>query len=171
MPSKSVVDLVYQYGNPYYIKLDIENYDHVILKALFENNIKPPYISAESHNIEVFLLLVGLGNYNAFKLVRGSSVSRIYKCHKIVTSSGNENYSFPHHSAGPFGEDINGHWMSKDVFFRVLGLIGMGWKDIHATNVCEPKLDEAFRLRDLISLAFREKVFSLLKSTKRKWFK
>lgn len=167
----AVVDLVSQYGDPYYVKIDIEHYDHGILRALFENDIKPPYISAESHNIEVFLLLISMGRYNSFKLVEGSSVSRHYKRHRIVTLSGTEIYSFPHHSAGPFGEDVNGHWMSKDVFFRVLGLSGMGWRDIHATNVCEPRPDGAFRTRDLIVSAIKAMAFARIKVAFRKWLR
>ena len=108
VPLANVVELVRSYGDPYYIKSDIEHYDHKILRALFESNIKPPYISAESHSIEVFSLLVSLGGYEAFNLVDGPSVSEKYKTHPIKTMSGEVLYSFPFHSAGPFGEDIIG---------------------------------------------------------------
>ena len=43
-------------------------------------------------------------------------------------------YSFPYHSAGPFGDDVDGPWVTPDDFVRVLALEGFGWKDIHATN-------------------------------------
>ena len=136
LPSKSVLQLVQRYGEPHYIKIDIEHYDEAILRALFENDIVPPFISAESHSIEVFSLLVALGRYNAFKLVDGRSVSKRYLNHKILVKEKEEFYSFPYHSAGPFGEDILGEWMTAENFFRLLAFEGLGWKDIHATNVC-----------------------------------
>ena len=117
--------MIQEYGDPYYIKIDVENYDQVLLRKLFENNIKPPFISAESHSIEIFCLLVALGGYNSFKLVDGETVSQLYKNHKIVTNNGIEFYSFPHHSAGPFGDDVFGEWMTADNFFKVLALLGL----------------------------------------------
>jgi hypothetical protein len=138
LPSKSVLELISEHGDPYYVKIDIEHYDEVILRMLFENSIMPPFISAESHSIEMFSLLVALGKYNAFKLVDGSSISLIYRNHEIITNQGKEMYSFPNHSAGPFGEDVLGGWMTANNFFRLLGLAGLGWKDIHATNIHPP---------------------------------
>lgn len=138
LPSKSVLSVIEKYGDPYYIKVDIEHYDGAILKALFLNNIRPPFISAESHSIEVFSLLVTLGKYNAFKLVDGFSVSQEYNNHLISLEGRQESYSFPFHSAGPFGEDISGEWMTADNFLRLLAFEGLGWKDIHATNVVKP---------------------------------
>jgi len=135
LPSKSVMELISTHGDPYYIKIDIEHYDAAILRALFTRNISPPYISAESHSTEVFALLVALGKYNAFKLVEGTYVAHTYRQHTITTRRGPETYSFPRHSSGPFGDDIPGHWMTADNFFRLLAFVNLGWKDIHATNV------------------------------------
>ena len=135
LPTKNVIDIIRRWGEPYYIKIDVEHYDQIILRELFLNNIKPPYISAESHSIEVFCILVALGHYDSFKLVDGSTVSKVYRNHKIVTNKGEKIHSFPHHSAGPFGIDIKGGWMTKNNFHRMLGVSGMGWKDIHASNV------------------------------------
>ena len=124
LPSKDILEIIKTHGNPYYIKIDVERYDHEILKRLLTNNIIPPYISAESNNIEVFSSLIIHGRYNAFKLVEGATVPEKYK-----------HFSFPEHSAGPFGNDINGPWMTAHNFFHVLGIMGLGWKDIHASNV------------------------------------
>ena len=138
LPSLSAVDLVKKYGDPQYVKIDIERSDAAILRSLFMNGIRPPYISAESHSIEVFALLVGLGGYNAFKLVDGQSVSKRFKNHLIGVGDLWERHSFPAHSAGPYGDDIDGEWMSADNFFTLLALEGLGWKDIHATTQVSP---------------------------------
>jgi hypothetical protein len=37
-------------------------------------------------------------------------------------------------SAGPFGEDIPGEWVSADAIFVHLKRYGLGWKDIHARH-------------------------------------
>ena len=144
VPSINVIDLIRNYGDPYYIKIDLESYDQIILRELFINNIMPPYISAESHSIDVFASLVALGKYNAFKIVDGRSVSDRYKDYDITTNDGGiSKYSFPKHSAGPFGNDINGPWMTSANFFRVLAFVGLGWKDIHATTIEKPDPNHA----------------------------
>ena len=135
LPAKNVIDIIRKWGDPYYIKIDMEHYDQVILRELFLNDIRPPYISSESHSIDVFCILVSLGHYGSFKLVEGATVSEDYKNHKINTHSGEKKYSFPHHSAGPFGEDIKGEWLTKNNFHRWLGFAGLGWKDIHASSI------------------------------------
>ena len=139
LPSKNVIELIQKYGDPHYIKIDIEHYDEIILRELFLNNIVPPYISAESHSIDVFATLVALGKYNSFKLVDGGTVSSRYQDYDIFTTDGSVKYSFPPHSAGPFGNDISGQWMTSENFFRVLAFSGLGWKDIHASNIEIPE--------------------------------
>lgn len=135
LPSRTAREIIEQYGEPYYIKVDIEHYDDVILRSLFRNSIFPSFISAESHSAEVFASLLALGRYKAFKLVDGSSVEKSYRDAQIETLGGREIYSFPNHSAGPFGDDIAGSWMTPDAFFEYLGATGLGWKDIHASLV------------------------------------
>lgn len=138
LPSQSVMQIVTKHGAPYYIKIDIEGYEEVILKELFNNGVKPPYISAESLSIKVFALLAGLGDYPAFKLVDGATVAKKYSSHTILVNGTHERYSFPLHSAGPFGDDIAGEWMNADDLFERLAQEKLGWKDIHATNLVHP---------------------------------
>lgn len=135
LPSKSVMQLLSEYGDPYYIKIDVEHYDTAILRSLFEHQVRPPFISAESHSIDTFALLVALGGYRAFKIIEGELVSERYGHHPIHTHHGIETHAFTRHSAGPFGDDIPGDWMTPDHFHRLLGLAGVGWRDIHASNV------------------------------------
>ena len=132
LSGKSVSQLFEEYGLPYYVKIDVEGYDHILLLSLFNRNITTQYISAESHSIEVFLLLTSLGGYNLFKIVDGNSVVNEYRNHLIKTIDGEEVYSFPFHSAGPFGEDVAGNWINSACLFRRLQSEGLGWKDIHA---------------------------------------
>lgn len=77
LPSKTISDLLKTHGDPYYIKVDIEHYDAPLLKGLFNAGVFPPFISAESHSIEVFSLLVTQGRYDAFKLLTPVSSQKI----------------------------------------------------------------------------------------------
>jgi FkbM family methyltransferase len=138
LPSQPVMDILNRYGEPYYIKIDIEGYDDVILRRLFEDGVRPPFISAESSSIQVFALLVALGEYTGFKLVEGKTVAKKYKNHRISVKGNPQVYSFPAQSAGPFGEDVAGEWMNADDLFNVLATRKMGWRDIHATNLFQP---------------------------------
>lgn len=139
LPSKPVISLIKKYGAPHYIKIDLENYDQQILQALFKQEIRPPFISVEAHSIEVFAFLISLGRYNAFKVVDGPTISEVYSNRQILTNKGNKvRYSFPWHSSGPYGNDIDGKWMDKYNLMTKLALEGFGWKDIHATNQVDP---------------------------------
>jgi FkbM family methyltransferase len=158
LPSKSIIDLIAVHGAPYYLKSDIENYDGEILKALFEHQIFPEFISAEAHTVEIFALLLTLGSYSAFKLVDGYTVPRQYANHAIVTSAGSEMYSFPAHSAGPFGEDIKGPWLAPDSFLKLLALESTGWKDIHATRRGGPTSNDTLPLATYLRAAYRAHV-------------
>lgn len=137
LPSRPVHEIIREHGTPYYIKIDIEHMDAEILEALFAHGIFPDYLSAESHTLDVFGLLASKGRYDAFKLVDGRTVSAFYAQHQIksIHDYGNITFSFTTDSAGPFGDDIAGDWMSGEFFFRFLAIEGLGWKDIHASRV------------------------------------
>ncbi len=142
LPARKASDIIRKYGDPLYVKIDIENYDQFVLEEMFSRNIRPPYISAESHSIDVFALLVAVGKYQSFKLVEGNTLSARYGNHVVKTKTGDERYSFTNEMAGPFGDDISGPWISRNEFFRLLAFQGLGWKDVHATNLTQP--DAAF---------------------------
>ena len=141
VPARRPSDIVREYGEPHYIKIDIEGYDAAVLRELFSAGVRPTYISAESHHIDTFVLLAGIGGYRAFKLVDGPTVHTRYANAIIHRADGDEAYSFPSHAAGPFGDDIQGPWIAADHFFRALAFAGLGWKDIHAARDVTPNPD------------------------------
>ena len=139
LPSKRLVDIVRRHGAPHYVKIDVEGYDHKLLAHLFSKGVRPPYISAESHSVEVFAALVAFGGYNAFKLVNGHTVHEVYREVPIQTRDGLQTHSFPYHSAGPFGDDVQGCWESANTFLKTLADAGLGWADIHASAIDAPE--------------------------------
>lgn len=68
----------------------------------------------------------------------GATVEKKYTDCPIHGLGGLERYSFPRHSAGPFGEDLAGEWMNAEDLFYALAAAKLGWKDIHATNLVRP---------------------------------
>ncbi len=132
--SRNIISIIKDYGEPYYIKIDLEHYDSYVLKELFFRNIYPKYLSIESHSREIIDILMQNGKYKSFKLVDGSQVPKRYK-KRIIN---NFSYSFPVQSAGPFGEDIDGQWLGEKNFLFLLSVVGFGWKDIHCSLKDKP---------------------------------
>ncbi len=143
LPALSANELIKRHGEPHYIKIDIEHYDHVLLRSLFKQGIRPEFISAECHSLDVFIRLLHEGGYNSFKVVDGFSVSKVYKNTPIATLDGIRSFSFPFHSAGPFGVDLHGEWMDGEACFKHLIAIGLGWKDLHACVLPSPVVPSA----------------------------
>lgn len=151
LPAETPLQLIQRHGAPYYIKIDVENYDKNILEHLFTNNIRPPFISAESHSVDVFCILVAQGGYKSFKLVEGRHVHLPINDIAIQGVDGRtEIFSFPPHSAGPFGDDIRGEWLTAENCMRLLSYRGLGWKDLHATNTREPAPQRKLKYRRLL---------------------
>jgi hypothetical protein len=134
--SKNIVSLIKEHGDPYYVKIDIEHFDKEILRAIFDGNIFPPYISAETHSPEIFPIFLNTKKYKSFKLIDGGSIVNVYKDRAITQLDGVVvQHSFPWHSAGPFGNDIDGQWLNQDELASLLNKVGLGWKDIHASLI------------------------------------
>lgn len=134
----TIGSLIAEHGIPNYIKLDLESYDVEVLRSLQKLGIAPDYLSVEAHAAEVFPLLEEMG-YKHFKLVDGDSVSLVYRERTFEFRGKCFTYSFPHHSAGPYGSDIDGQWMDADEFSRVLEREGFGWKDIHVSRATQDR--------------------------------
>jgi len=157
VPCRTPASIVSEFGEPLYIKIDVEHFDGPVLRNLFQAGIFPPEISAEAHSVEVFALMVANG-YNSFSLVDGATVSTKYGSTTIETLKGPQAYSFPYHSAGPFGADIRERWDDADTFLHTLSFSRLGWKDIHASTVIPPSgrpRERTLAARQVRSLASR----------------
>jgi FkbM family methyltransferase len=166
--SLNVIELIEKYvsehnGFKYYLKVDLENYDKFIIKDIFEKDYFPHYLSVESHDVEVMSRLIASEKYSYYNIVEGSEVEKNYRKSKIQVGDDLIEFTFPAHSAGPFGDDIAGGWFDSGDLFRILGYIGMGWRDIHATSEV-PKKTKNLSILDLRKLAFISFVRQLYKS-------
>lgn len=166
--SLNVIELLAKYtsdliGFKYFLKVDLENYDKYIVKDIFEKGFYPNYLSVKSHTVEVMSLLISSEKYSFFNIVEGSQIEKNYKKSKINVEGNLIDFSFPEHSAGPFGDDISGDWFDSGDLFRVLGYKGMGWRDIHATSEV-PQKTKTLSFVDLSKLAFISFLRQLYKS-------
>lgn len=136
VPSKKLSELVKKYGNPYYLKIDIEGYDYDCLKDIFQEKIFPDYISVEMNEKkleQLVQLIVDQNQYEKFNIVHECSVCDVYKNVSIKTKElKKELFCFEFHSAGPFGEDIKTEWFDKKDLWWSIEKQGIGWKDLHA---------------------------------------
>ena len=135
LKSLDVLSIFEKYGNPYYVKIDLEEYDNKILKRIFDNNINPIYISAEATNDEVITLFVNNQNYNSYKLIEGSTVGLLYRKINIYSQDQKIKFKFYENSAGPFGNDLLGNWIKKENFIQLMKYKKSGWRDIHASRI------------------------------------
>jgi FkbM family methyltransferase len=138
VPCRTAASIVQEFGEPWYVKIDVEHFDLPVLENLFSAGIAPPEISAEAHDAAVFASLVANG-YRSFNLVDGLSVPRLYGTTQIATPNGSKEFCFKEHSAGPFGEDIRTPWEDPNTFLYTLASAGLGWKDVHASKTIHPQ--------------------------------
>lgn len=66
--TKTLAQLINEYGVPHYLKVDIEGYDHIAINSLLNCVEKPTFISIELYSIEEIILLGQLG-YTKYKII------------------------------------------------------------------------------------------------------
>lgn len=132
--SKDIISLIKIYGEPYYIKIDLENYDNIILRTILSSKIKFSYLSVEINNKETISILTKDYNFNSYKIVNGKKISKYYG-NVTVEDKYNKKikYSFSKTSAGPFANDIKGFWMDRKNLLKVIDYANVGWNDLHVS--------------------------------------
>lgn len=122
-----------RYGVPYYLKIDIEGHDFVVLQRLALVNARPRYISIENGWPFILDHLVSMG-YSSFKFINQAEVPKM-QC-PMPCSEGNDiAWIFP------FGEDTPGEWKSSEEILKDIKAYWdnperdaniHGWYDLHA---------------------------------------
>jgi FkbM family methyltransferase len=131
---RKLSSIVREYGEPYFVKIDVEFADHIVLLDLFTAGILPKHVSAEAQFIDVYCALVCMG-YDSFKIVRGKDVPREFRGCELRSLDGKVfQHEFSPQSSGPFADDLPGIWMTKAETLDRLLETGLGWVDLHATR-------------------------------------
>lgn len=98
-------ELFARFGVPYYLKIDVEGVDHVVLDQLRGAPLLPACISVEDcrFGFDYMETLAACG-YDGFKLLDQSTVEG--------RTDAEHGHVFPAGASGPLGRDIEGDWLS-----------------------------------------------------------
>jgi FkbM family methyltransferase len=132
VPILSIREVFEKFGVPYYLKLDIEGRERVVLDALKELPIKPLLLSMESEKRSIRNLMNDLRElsklgYRRFKIVQQLTIpgTTIETTDRAGTPF---SYTFERHASGPFGEDLMGKWMALPQTIARYAVIFLGYK-------------------------------------------
>jgi FkbM family methyltransferase len=110
------------HGIPFYLKIDIEGADHLVLDELGRFEDRPRYISMEAEKVDFSQLVSELNllkrlGYRTFKPVQQASIPGT----RIATTTlwGEPlHHVFVDGASGPFGEDLSGRWSNYSECLR-----------------------------------------------------
>jgi FkbM family methyltransferase len=114
----TLVDLVRDFGTPWFVKIDIEGLDTEVVRSLRQLAVRPPRLSMESvvtgpnaslrGALRELRLLHELG-YRRFKLVNQCRLSELDG--SVLRAEGQALvYEYERDASGPFGDDAPGPW-------------------------------------------------------------
>jgi FkbM family methyltransferase len=134
--------LLSRYGLPYYMKIDVEGADKIILNDMARLEARPQFMSAEEYGVDVIRDMSRLG-YDQFQIIPQAG-----KCQSVPPIPAREGTyvqrRFSGHDSGLFGLELpHDKWMSygkaerefltsvRDENYRHVGIEGQ-WYDVHA---------------------------------------
>jgi FkbM family methyltransferase len=116
LPKVDIGEAYRSFGIPFYLKIDVEGVDRLVLDGLREFEARPRYVSIESEKVnfaglrDEMALLRDLG-YTRFKPVQQFSVAG--SAIIITRLDGTQlEHVFEENASGPFGEDIPQPWLT-----------------------------------------------------------
>ncbi len=132
----NIEEIFTKFGIPFYLKIDIEGADGLVLDALQYFPEKPMFVSVEVNSVNLTDLNMDLERifnlgYKQFQLVPQKNIQGSVIQTKNLQGVGFD-YIFPPHASGRFGDELSGFWMDRDAVTSVLKP-PFGWQDLHAT--------------------------------------
>jgi len=142
VPTTTLAHLTGRFGQPFFIKCDIEGADGIFCRQLVHAPETPPYVSVEGISIDWLAMLRAAG-YAHFKLSNQAKIRRLTPSIRFTVDGKEIDWRFGSHSSGPFGEDVEGPWLSfQDTAQRWLDFARLkaadadmvmdNWFDFHA---------------------------------------
>ncbi len=140
VPGITAAEFYEAHHDAYYVKIDIEFADVLLLRGLHQFDFRPRFLSVEAHSLECVAQMAVLG-YDKFKLIN-QNMHWSAKCPSPPLEGEFVERSFSPHSSGPFGEETPGKWISFEevaelylTFKKMLTThphIDVAWFDFHA---------------------------------------
>ena len=133
-----------KYGQPFFMKIDIEGSDMDVLESLFEvhSNSRPKYVSIESSKTSwndlrrELLILTNLG-YTEFAAVNQEKIPA--KTSWISGKGEKEIFYHERDSSGPFGDDLNAKWKSAREIEKAYRIIFLRYKFFGDDGLLAPR--------------------------------
>jgi FkbM family methyltransferase len=137
IPCKTLKYFVGKYGMPYFIKIDVEGVDAMVVRDLAQMKERPKFISVEDGGLDTLIALYEAG-VRKFKFINQLKI-RQYTLPSSTLEGVNIQHCFGVASSGPFGADLPGEWLTPEEAFsyyleKVRPPMQMpidGWWDIH----------------------------------------
>jgi len=110
------VEIYRSHGVPFYLKIDIEGADLLMLEALKQLEQRPQYVSIESEKVDFSALeqemhLLRELKYSKFKIIQQQDIPGTKIKTKTLDGTDIE-HVFEECGSGPFGNDLPGPWLS-----------------------------------------------------------
>ena len=140
VPCRTPQWLIAKHGMPYYLKIDIEGHDLMVVRSLRDFPLRPRYISVEEGGASFLAELWSIG-CRSFKLVNQHTLYEV-RCPNPPLEGIFVDAQFNGEMSGPFGDEAPGAWMPFDLavesFLNAVrsptrGYVGPenSWFDIH----------------------------------------
>lgn len=133
----NMVEIFKKFGIPYFLKIDIEGADGLVLEALQAFEVRPQFISIEANTVDISALMHDLETlnklgYKQFQLAPQKDIQG-----RLVDTRTLEGQSFEHifpdGASGLFGNDLPGVWIAHEAIVSSFTPPFDGWQDIHAS--------------------------------------
>lgn len=145
-------DVIALHGCPHYLKIDVEGADMLCVRALLDMKCRPTYISLESNKtswrglMEEFDTFERLG-YRRFKVVD----QRLHRNGEYKARNGTAvGHTFVGGTTGPFGEDLEGPWLTRQQAIRAYIPIFLLYKTLGDNTLLSKLLKNVPLLRRLV---------------------
>ncbi|HEX7873693.1 MAG TPA: FkbM family methyltransferase [Sphingobium sp.] len=103
----TLAELFERHGVPFFLKIDVEGVDHIVLDQLRSEPLIPPNVSVEDCRFGFdYLATLAACGYDGFKILDQSTVGG-----RVDPTVG---HVFPAGSSGPLGRDIEQPWLPYD---------------------------------------------------------
>jgi FkbM family methyltransferase len=129
VPCMTTAQIFRQYGVPFYLKVDIEGFDHYCLLDIDEHSDKPQFVSCEAVHVEWLDILYNKG-YRKFKLLHQGygfrpidlelEKKKWFPKYQIISNGIKLRlqkfilFKHAYGSSGPFGDDTKGEWKTYE---------------------------------------------------------
>ncbi len=116
--SINIKSLIETFGDPDFIKIDIEGLDGDIIEQLIDLGKLPKYLQYENCGNDILQKVLLTRKYKSFNIVSFYNFNSIYNNHLT-------------YEAGPFGNDILSPWLKQNQLCELYNIMPNSWFDLY----------------------------------------